>query len=38
MVLCFNVAYIYSNFALCVNLEKKILMLRTVQIPVSCVY
>ena len=40
MVVFFNVAYIYSNFALCMNLDNfvKNKVLRIEQIPVSCVY
>ena len=40
MVVFFNVAYIYSNFALCMNLDNfvKSKVLHTEQIPVSCVY
>ena len=40
MVVFFNVAYIYSNFALCINLDNfiKNKVLHTEQIPVSCAY
>ena len=40
MVVFFNVAYIYSNFALCMNLGNfiKNKVLHTEQIPVNCVY
>ena len=40
MVVFFNVAYIYINFALCMNLDNfvKNKVLPTEQILVSCVY
>ena len=40
MVVLFNVAYIYSNFALCMNFDNfvKNEVLYTEQILVSCVY
>ena len=40
MVVLFNVAYICSKFALCMNLDnlKKNKVLHTEQILVSCVY
>ena len=40
MVVFFNVAYIYSNFVLCINLDHfvKKEVFHTEQILVSCVY